>query len=259
MRKVNPSPPPQDCDPTRNERQRDASPLSLSRLRDAFAAMLSPHVGGVDGQGEPGAIATRGFGDAALIADASDAPTACQSSHAPRSQISPRSIVEAILFVGHPENRAFTARELAAAMRGVTPAEVEAAVVELNMLYDADQAPYHIDGSPSGYQLRLREEFARLRDKFHGRVREATLSPSTVDVLSIVAYRQPVTAEQINQLRGIPSGALLSTLVRRRLVRLERPTDKESEPTYWTTDRFLRLFGLEELSALPRSEELEKA
>jgi segregation and condensation protein B len=78
-------------------------------------------------------------------------------------------------------------------------------------------------------------------------------------VLSIVAYKQPVTAEAINELRGAASGALLAMLVRRRLVALERPADKRAAPVYSTTDRFLRLFGLENLAALPRNEELEKA
>jgi segregation and condensation protein B len=164
-----------------------------------------------------------------------------------------------MLFVGRPDNRPTSARELAAAMRGVSPAEVDAAVDELNALYDADAAPYHIELSKAGYRLVLRNEFERMRDKFYGRVREAKLSPTAIEVLSIVAYNQPVTTAKINELRGAPSGGALSTLVRRRLLRLERAQDRATPPTYRTTDRFLQLFGLESLSVLPRSEELEKA
>ena len=144
-------------------------------------------------------------------------------------------------------------------MRGVSPAEVDTAVAELNTLYDADATPYRIDHSHGGYQLVLRDEFERMRDKFYGRVREARLSPAAIEVLSIVAYNQPVSAPQIDELRGSACGGALATLVRRRLLRLERSEDRESAPCYRTTDRFLRLFGLESLSALPRSEELEKA
>jgi segregation and condensation protein B len=167
--------------------------------------------------------------------------------------------VEALLFVGRPDNRPFSARELAAAMRGVSPVEIDAAVTELNAIYDADRAPYRIDGHSHGYRMVLRDEFVRMRDKFYGRVREAKLSPAAIEVLSIVAYNQPVSAAQINELRGSGSGGILATLVRRRLLRLERPADKCSPPLYSTTDRFLRVFGLESLSALPRNEELEKA
>jgi segregation and condensation protein B len=168
-------------------------------------------------------------------------------------------VVEAMLFVGRPDNRPVSARELAAAMRGVSPAEVDAAIAELNALYDADATPYRIDHSHAGYRLVLRDEFVRMRDKFYGRVREAKLSPAAIEVLSIVAYNQPVTSAQVEELRGAPSGAALSTLVRRRLLRLERAEEQGSPPCYRTTERFLRLLGLESLSALPRSEELEKA
>ncbi len=224
------------------------TPLSLGRLREAFAAMLGPPTD--DAAAGPDAAAD----DATLVvADqpADDGRDPCE--------ISPRSVVEAMLFVGRPDGRPLSARELAAAMRGVSPREIDAAVADLNTGYQLDSAPYEITGSSGGYHLRLRDEFARMRDKLHGQVREAKLSPAAVEVLSIVAYNQPVTSDEVSQLRGAASGAVLSTLVRRRLVRLERPADRKTSPTYHTTERFLRLFGLESITALPRSEELEKA
>lgn len=151
-----------------------------------------------------------------------------------------------------------SARELAAAMRGVSPSEVDSAVTELNDLYNADRAPYHIEKSPAGYRLVLRPEFERVRDKFYGKIKEARLSPAVLEVLSVLAYNQPATAEQLNEIRGEPCGAALATLVRRQLVRLDRPIDKVGQAQYSTTDRFLKLFGLDSLDALPRSEELEK-
>jgi segregation and condensation protein B len=77
-------------------------------------------------------------------------------------------------------------------------------------------------------------------------------------VLSVVAYNQPTTVDAINELRGAPSGPVLQSLVRRKLVRVDRPADRTEQPQYWTTDRFLRVFGLESAAAMPRSEELEK-
>ena len=96
-----------------------------------------------------------------------------------------------------------------------------------------------------------------MRDKLYGRVREAKLSAVAIEVLSVVAYTQPVTAAEIHELRGASNSAALTTLVRRRLIRQDR--DPESgERRYWTTERFLKLFGLDGIDALPRSEELEK-
>lgn len=214
----------------------DQSPLSLGRLRAAFAQMLGGE------RREPG---SREQGDAS--APGSDP-----------CEINPQTVVEAMLFVGRPDGGTISAREMAAAMRGVSPAEIDAAVAELNAVYERDAAPYHVVGSTQGYRLVLRDEFGRMRDKFFGRLKEAKLSPAVLEALSIVAYNQPATAETVSKLRGTPSGPALATLVRRKLVRIDRPADRGEPPRYATTDRFLRLFGLENVAALPRSEELEK-
>jgi segregation and condensation protein B len=106
--------------------------------------------------------------------------------------------------------------------------------------------------------MALRPDFGPLRDTFHGRIREARLSQAAVDVLAIVAYHQPVSAEQIERLRGKPSGAILAQLVRRDLLSIERPAAQKSKPAYSTTSRFLDLFGLGGIEELPRSQELER-
>lgn len=230
--------------------QRGSSPLSLSRLRDAFAAMLGTQAAPPRDEGEPD--------DGRQKADRNAAATRVSNAASPALEISPRSVVEAMLFVGRPDNRPYTCRELAAAMRGVSPDEVAAAIDQLNSSYEADAAPYRIDMSQAGCRLVLRDEFSRMRDKFYGRVREAKLTPAATEVLALVAYSQPTTLEQINQVRGVPSGAVLSTLVRRRLVRLERAAEAGAPSQYWTTDRFLQLFRLDNLAALPRIEELDK-
>jgi segregation and condensation protein B len=243
MRREKPAP-----QPAGNEAPANApseSPLSLSRLRDAFAAML----GGQGAESKEQRAKTKQASE--LPAPDSPVPTVCE--------INPRTVAEAMLFVGRPDNGPLSARELAAAMRGVSPSEIEAAVSELNATYDADGAPYWIEQNNGGYRLVLRDEFQRIRDKFYGRVKEARLSPAVLEVLSVLAYNQPATADHLSELRGAPSGAALSTLVRRRLVKLERAEEGGKLPQYSTTERFLRLFGLESLEALPRAEELEKA
>lgn len=240
----NPNPrdsPPEDSRPADTR----TSPLSLSRLREAFAAMLGGQTANRSDSPEPPGKPT-------------STPASARPKPAKPCEISPRTVVESVLFVGRPDNGPISARELAAAMRGVSPSEVEAAIAELNQQYDFDRAPYHIEQSPGGYLLVLRPEFERVRDKFYGRIKEARLSPAVLEVLAVLAYNQPATAEQLNEIRGEPCGAALATLVRRKLARFDRPADKSSPPTYSTTERFLTLFNLENLDALPRTEELEK-
>lgn len=210
--------------------QETGSPLSLKRLTAAFAQML--------GSSEPGG----------------SEPGPHTRDHC---EISPRSIVEAVLFVGAEDNLPQTAEALAAGMRDVSPAEVDASVEELNALYERDAAPYRIIRRENGYLLGLREEFHRLRDNLHGRAKETKLSPAALEVLSVVAYQQPTTAATVETLRGKRSATLLSALVRRDLLRLDRPAESPDMPQYLTTDRFLRLFGLAHIDQLPRATEMD--
>lgn len=173
-------------------------------------------------------------------------------------EITPRSILEAMLFVGSPANEPLSSRQVAALMRGVRPAEIDSLVVELNSDYERRNCPYTIVEQAGGYRLTLRPEYDRLRDKFYGRTRQARLSQAAIEVLAAVAYHEPATAEEINKLRGTASGPVLAQLVRRQLVRLERNEENPRRPVYWTTERFLGLFGLSSLSDLPRSSELEQ-
>lgn len=211
--------------------KKNNAPLSLQRLTAAFSQML----GGSSG-------------DAVAVEDSS-----------PRDpcEISPRSIVEAILFVGADDARPRTAEVLSEEMRDVSPEEVHQAVEELNQQYRRDAAPYEIASGAEGYRFVLREEMARMRDKFHGRVREAKLSPRALEVLSVVAYRQGTTVASVDKLRGSRSGSLLTQLVRRGLVRREQAAGDSREAHYFTTDRFLHFFRLENLEQLPRAAELD--
>ena len=193
------------------------------------AILTTPDAQAGSAEGEA-AASFEPFVDASLPADA-----ACP--------VTPRSILEALLFVGTPQNEPLTSAHVSGLMRGVRPQEIDALVVELNEQYDAEGCPYRIRSVGSGYQLAPREEYASLRDKFYGRVKEARLSPAAVEVLAVVAYRQPLTRDEIDALRGRPSGGVLAQLVRRQLLRIERPEDRPRQPKYLTTDRFLALFG----------------
>ncbi len=225
--------------------------ISLEALTEAFAQAMgtfpahreSPDSGPADGVGEKAAELT-----CAKEAAADDA--VCP--------VCPRSILEAMLFVGRRDGGPLRVEELAEPVRGVEPGEIPALVDELNRRYRAHGCPYEIQSEQGGYRLALRRPFHSLRDRFYGRVREARLSRAAIDVLAIVAYEQPLTAEQIGRLRGKSSGHVISQLVRRRLLRIERPQTGPRTAQYHTTDRFLRLFGLEDLDDLPRSEELDR-
>jgi segregation and condensation protein B len=171
--------------------------------------------------------------------------------------ISPQTILEAMLFVGDSANRPLESQHAASLMRGVEPAEIPALVEELNASYEARGCPYRIASDGAGFRLALCPQYDWLREKFLGRIRLARLSQAAIDVLAIVAYRQPLAADEVSRLREKPSHHILSQLVRRRLLRVERSKEKPRKPLYRTTERFLELFDLRSLADLPESESLD--
>jgi segregation and condensation protein B len=168
--------------------------------------------------------------------------------------VHPEGIIEAALFVGHPENQPFTAVRLASLMRDVSEAEVVEMIESLNQSYrDAEQA-FRIIEDGNGYRLTIAPAVEKIRESFLGTVREARLSQAAIEVLALVAYQPGVTAQTVQDQRGRESGTLLNQLVRRRLLEVKRQTPPEGGrkvPHYYATERFLALFGLESLEDLP--------
>lgn len=254
-------------DPTKNydeKVQGDNTALSLDQLKGAFAEMLGDSAdtfASTTGKVSGG----KASGDGASTDGASGDGVTQPALPIPRDpkndnscEITPRNILEAMLFVGNADNAPLEAQHVASLMRGVTAPEIDTLVIELNKSYMQEGAPYQIVGEAGGYRLALREQYSRTRDKFYGRVREARLSQAAIEVLSIVAYNQPVTTDQVSKFRDAKSGAILSQLVRRQLLRVERFDDQPRIANYSTTDRFLGLFGLDCLGDLPRSEDLDR-
>ena len=169
--------------------------------------------------------------------------------------VSPEAILEGALFVGHPESYGFTAQRLASLMRDVTPDEVVEMIERLNKSYrDNDQA-LRIVEDDRGYHMTTAPDLDSLRQQFLGKVRETRLSQLAVEVLALVAYQPGITAKTVNDQRGRDCGSVLNQLVRRRLLEVRRQPDGEggkATATYYPTERFLVLFGLDRLEDLPQ-------
>jgi segregation and condensation protein B len=238
----------------------DAEPISLDELAQAFAQVMGvpPRAGGEQSSPPEAAEAALGADEPRHGAPPGPAPAVEESIADDSGPVTPQGILEAMLFVGDRGNRPLTAARAAELMRGVEPGEIQELVEELNRRYAQGNCPYFIAADSDGYRITLRKPFHPLCEKFYGRIREARLSQAAIDVLAIVAYQQPLTADQIGTVRGKPSSPVLSQLVHRGLLRIERLPGKRRVVQYFTTDRFLQLFGLQTLADLPQSEELDR-
>lgn len=235
-----------------DEEEQDFEGLSLDDLGAAYARAAAKHDPESFVVPEPPQVSSND-GEQPAEADV-DHPGSDEVDEA----VHPEGIIEAALFVGHPENKPLTASRLASLMRDVTEDEVIEMIDGLNQSYKAAGQAFRIVEDESGYRLTIAPAVEGIRQSFLGKVREARLSQSAVEVLSLVAYQPGVTAQTVQDQRGKDSGSLLNQLVRRRLLEMKRlapPEGGRKVPHYYPTERFLTLFGLETLEDLPQVDE----
>jgi segregation and condensation protein B len=164
-------------------------------------------------------------------------------------------IIEALLFVGGAPLTAARAKEI---IRHLPEDEFLAAIDSLNRDYRRQARPYLICASEEGYVLRLKPQFRAVRERLLGSPREARLTPQSLDVLALIAYRQPISKAELDSQRGTDSRGSLQQLVRLSLVAVESPEGNPKEARYKTTARFLELFGLRSLDDLPQTGDLQR-
>lgn len=170
-----------------------------------------------------------------------DQPPLAEAANETTVPPSPVQIIEALLFVGGPPLNAGHAAE---AVRGLLPEQFEECIEILNRVYRSQNRPYSVEPGSTGYVLRVSKRFAGVREKLYGGPREARLTQPALDVLSLVAYRQPVGKPEIDGTRGQDSATILRQLVRLGLI-------ASSDSLFSTTTRFLEIFRLRDLEDLP--------
>ena len=169
--------------------------------------------------------------------------------------ITPAQVIEGALFVG---GGPLSAGKLYALLRGTIALEdVPELIDDLNDLYASQNRPYEIRLGDGGYVLDLCPDYEKLRHRVFGQgPREVRLTQDQLEVLALVAYRQPISEAGIAALGRPEAGNVLRQLLRRELVSLERGEQGPKDVTYQTTERFLSVFGLASLAELPQPEDL---
>jgi segregation and condensation protein B len=166
-----------------------------------------------------------------------------------------KRIVEALILA---------AREPIAAVRlgqvvpGLNAAGARTIVAELRADYDREQRGFELVEVAGGYRIRTRAELADLVSRLDLE-RPARLSRAALETLAVVAYRQPVTRGEIEQVRGVDCGPVVRNLLERHLLRIAGHREVPGRPMlYGTTRRFLELFGLASLEDLPSLRDLDE-
>lgn len=137
----------------------------------------------------------------------------------------------------------------------VTGAQIREAMDEISAeLRASDDGLLLIDGS-SGYRLVTHPRFARWVRILRHEPPPLKLSPSSLETLSVIAYRQPVTRQEIETIRGVSADAGLTRLLERELITITGRAELPGRPLqYGTTDHFLEFVGIRSLDELPASD-----
>ena len=168
-----------------------------------------------------------------------------------------KPIVEALIFAS-PEP--ITPKTLFKLLDGEPREDVEAALDALKLDYERPGGLQIVEVA-GGYQIVTRADLHEwVRKLFHERTTQK-LSVQALETLAVIAYKQPVTAPEIAEIRGVSSSSgVLQTLIERRLVKTVGRKQVVGRPfMYGTTREFLERFGLNDLSDLPKVDDLSDA
>jgi segregation and condensation protein B len=164
-----------------------------------------------------------------------------------------RAAIEAILFV---TNEPVTLEELVDAFGEEQRDAIVRQLDEIRRLLEANVGGFMLEQTAGGWRLATRPEHEATLKKYFAKKGENRLSLAALETLAIIAYRQPVTAPEVSDLRSVNSTAVIRTLLERRMIRVAGRKNVVGSPfLYRTTRDFLVHFGLNDIRDLPRLEE----
>ena len=174
-----------------------------------------------------------------------------------------KSVIEALIF---SSDEPISENEIIRAIKGIDGEEIEidsddvhSAVEELNKIYDENGNSFKIRKIANGFIFATTEINAKYVGFLSSEKSKRRLSQAALETLAIIAYKQPVTKPELEQIRGVNSDYILNTLLEKNLITITGRAETIGRPLlYGTTTEFLKYFGLYNLSDLPKPREIEE-
>ena len=166
------------------------------------------------------------------------------------------AILEALIFAS-PEP--LTPKAIFKLLESEPKEDIKAAIEQLKRDYDRGGGLQLVEVA-GGYQIATRPDLHEwVRRLFHERTTQK-LTVQALETLAVIAYRQPITALEITEIRGVNTSGVLNTLLERHLIKIVGRKQVVGRPfLYATTKEFLIRFGLNDLSDLPKVEDMAEA
>jgi segregation and condensation protein B len=165
-----------------------------------------------------------------------------------------KQVIEALLFAS---SKPLAVAEIRKVVKSLTPGQIAGVLSELRAEYVRDGRSFELLEIANGYEIATRKEFAPWLMKMELQRKIKQVTQSALETLSILAYKQPVTRAEIEELRGVDVSAVLNTLVERNFIRIVGKKEVPGRPfLYGTTEKFLEHFGLKSIQDLPSIDEI---
>ncbi len=171
-----------------------------------------------------------------------------------RDEAEAKRVIEAILFTA---SKPVTSVELKRSLSHFGAAKIEHMVRELQSEYERDGRSFRIQEIAGGFECSTDPKYAPwiLKLELQRKAKQAT--QSALETLAILAYKQPITRAEIEDLRGVDVSGVLSTLADRGLIKMVGKKEVPGRPfLYGTTEKFLEHFGLKSIQNLPDISEI---
>ena len=166
-----------------------------------------------------------------------------------------KRIIEALLFI--TDTPVSTETIISVLGEAADGQDVDGLIKEIEEDYNNRNSSIELRYVAGGWQMSTRKEMSAWIRRLYKDKTTLRLSTSALETLSIVAYKQPITRAEIEDIRGVEVTAVLETLLERKLIRIAGRKETVGRPLlYGTTIDFLKHFGLTHLSELPSLEEL---
>ena len=173
------------------------------------------------------------------------------------------SVIESLIF---SSDDSLSAEEIIRAVKSIdgedidlTKQDVDSNVELLNQKYEENGNAYRILRIANGYLYATLETFAKYVGFLSSERAKRRLSQAALETLAIIAYKQPITKPELESIRGVNSDYILTTLLEKNLITIKGRAETVGRPLlYGTTDEFLKYFGLNTLTDLPKPRELEE-
>ncbi|TGK88408.1 SMC-Scp complex subunit ScpB [Leptospira bourretii] len=166
-----------------------------------------------------------------------------------------KGLLEALLFLSSDPIKLSALAKSA----GIEKTEARELLDELILDYQEKEGGFLLREIAGGYQFITNQKYSEILAHIFKDKKRETLSRGTLDTLAIIAYKQPVTLTELDEIRGVSSRAMVASLMSKKLVKAVGQKEVPGRPTlYGTTNEFLLHFGLSKLTDLPTPVEVKE-